>query len=247
MSKFRIVPVLDILDSKAVHAIKGERAKYKPLNLKLMKSSNPVEIVEFLNKEFNFKEFYIADLDAITKKNPNFKLLLKILDNPSIQVMLDPGIINKDDLLTYSKFKLNKLILGLETMENINVIKESLEIFGHNKIIISIDMYKEKIISNIKQLKSQNILQVINTIEKFGVKEVILLDLFRVGQKIGGIPPLYIEIRKQFNGNILIGGGIKDFNDLLMYKDEEFSGILIATALYDGSIDIKKLKNINKN
>ena len=244
MSNFRIVPVLDILDSKAVHAIKGERAKYKPLNLKLMKSSNPVEIVEFLNKEFNFKEFYIADLDAITKKKPNFKLLLKILDNPSIQVMLDPGIINKDDLLTYSKFKLNKLILGLETMENINVIKESLEVFGHNKIIISIDMYKEKIISNIKQLKSQNILQVINTIEKFGVKEVILLDLFRVGQKIGGIPPLYIEIRKQFNGNILIGGGIKDFNDLLMYKDEEFSGILIATALYDGSIDIKKLKNI---
>ena len=160
--------------------------------------------------------------------------------------MLDPGIINKDDLLTYSKFKLNKLILGLETMENINVIKESLEVFGHNKIIISIDMYKEKIISNIKQLKSQNILKVINTIEKFGVKEVILLDLFRVGQKIGGIPPLYIEIRKQFNGNILIGGGIKDFNDLLMYKDEEFSGILIATALYDGSIDIKKLKNINK-
>ena len=247
MSNFRIIPVLDILDSKAVHAIKGERAKYKPLNLKLMKSSNPVEIVEFLNKEFNFKEFYIADLDAIIKKNPNFKLLLKILDNSSIQVMLDPGIVNKDDLLTYSKFKLNKLILGLETMENINVIKESLEIFGHNKIIISIDMYKEKIISNIKQLKSQNILQVINTIEKFGVKEVILLDLFRVGQKIGGIPPLYIEIRKQFNGNILIGGGIKDFNDLLMYKDEEFSGILIATALYDGSIDIKKLKNINKN
>ena len=247
MSNFRIIPVLDILDSKAVHAIKGERAKYKPLNLKLMKSSNPVEIVEFLNKEFNFKEFYIADLDAIIKKNPNFKLLLKILDNSSIQVMLDPGIVNKDDLLTYSKFKLNKLILGLETMENINVIKESLEVFGHNKIIISIDMYKEKIISNIKQLKSQNILKVINTIEKFGVKEVILLDLFRVGQKIGGIPPLYIEIRKQFNGNILIGGGIKDFNDLLMYKDEEFSGILIATALYDGSIDIKKLKNINKN
>ena len=245
MSNFRIVPVLDILESKAVHAKKGERAKYKPLNLKLMKSSNPVEIVEVLNKKFNFKEFYIADLDAIIKKKPNFKLLLEILDNPNIKVMIDPGIVNKDDLLTYSKFKLNKLILGLETMENIDVIEESLEIFGHNKIIVSIDMYKEKIISNIKQLESQNILHVINTIEVYGVKEVILLDLFRVGQKIGGIPPLYLEIRKRFNGNILIGGGIKDFNDLMMYKHEEFSGILIATALYDGSIDIKRLKNLN--
>jgi phosphoribosylformimino-5-aminoimidazole carboxamide ribotide isomerase len=245
MSNFRIIPVLDILDSKAVHAKKGERADYKPLNLKLIQSSNPIEIVELLNQKFNFKEFYIADLDAIIKKKPNFEILLKILDIPNIKVMIDPGIVNKDDLLTYSKLKLNKLILGLETLEDFEIIEESLANFGQNKIIVSIDMFQEKIISNIKQLKSQNILHVIKKIEDLGVKEVILLDLFRVGQKIGGIPPLYLEIRRIFSGNLLIGGGIKDFNDITMYKDKKFSGILIATALYDGSIDIEKVKNFN--
>jgi len=245
MSKFRIIPVLDILDSKAVHAKKGERSKYKPLHLKLIQSSNPLEIVNVLKQEGNFEEFYIADLDAIIKKAPNFDLLLKILDIPSVNAMLDPGIINKDDLLMYSTFKLNKLILGLETMENLDVIKESLEIFGQDKIIVSIDMFQEKTISNIKQLKSQNSLQVISTIEGLGVSEIILLDLFRVGQKLGGIPPLYLQIRKEFSGKILIGGGVRDFNDLLMYKEKNFSGVLIATALYDGSIDIKKVKNMN--
>jgi len=245
MTNFRIIPVLDILDSKAVHAKKGERAKYKPLNTKLIQSSNPIEIVKVLKQKFNFNEFYIADLDAIIKKKPNFEILLNILDIPNIKIMIDPGIINRDDLLMYSKLNLNKLILGLETMENVEIIKESLEIFGHNKIIVSIDMFQEKIISNIKQFKSQNPLQVIHTIENLGVKEVILLDLFRVSQKMGGIPPLYLEIRKIFNGNLLVGGGIKDLNDLLMYKDNDFSGILIATALYDGSIDIEKVKNSN--
>ena len=244
MPTFRIIPVLDILRSKAVHAKKGERAKYKPLNLKLIQTSNPIEILEFLIYEYDFDEFYIADLDAIIKKKPNFKLLLKILEIPHIKVMLDPGIGKKEDLLAYSKLKLNKLILGLETMENLDVITEGLEIFGNNKIIVSVDMYKEKIISNITQLKSQNSIQIIKTMENLGVKEVILLDLFRVGQKMGGIPPLYLEIRNQFTGKLLIGGGIKDFNDLLMYKSKAFSGILIATALYDGSIDIEKVKNV---
>ncbi|MCP4764414.1 MAG: hypothetical protein GY870_21750, partial [archaeon] len=229
------------------HAKKGERSKYKPLNLKLIESSNPLEIVNVLQQKGNFEEFYIADLDAITKKTPNIDLLLKILDLPSINIMVDPGIINKDDLLKYSRLKLNKLILGLETMENIDVIEESIEIFGQNKIIVSIDMYQEKIISNIKELNSTTCMQVVKTIEDLGVPEIILLDLFRVGQKLGGIPPLYQQIRENFNGEILIGGGVRDYNDLQMYQEKDFSGILIATALYDGSIDIEMVKNMKKN
>ena len=247
MPSFRVIPVLDILDSTAVHAKKGERAKYKPINLKLIQSTNPIEIVKYLKSEWKFEEFYLADLDAITKSKPNFKILSQILDNPEIKVMIDPGIRNKGDLLMFSKLKLNKLILGLETIEGLDVIKESLDIYGHDKIIVSIDMYKEKIISNIRAFNAQNSIQVVKNIEDIGVKEVILLDLFRVGQKIGGIPPLYVKIRKVFNGNLLIGGGIKNFEDLLMYKDHEFSGVLIATALYDGSIDIEAIKKIKFN
>jgi len=245
MPYFRVIPVLDIKDSIAVHAKKGERAKYQPMNLKLIRSTNPIEIVEYLKSVCKFEEFYLADLDAITKLKPNFEILLKILDIPDVRVMIDPGIRNKGDLLKFSEIKLNKLILGLETVENIDVIKESLEIFGHSKIIVSIDMYKEKIISNVGQLRAQNSIQVVKEIEDVGVKEVILLDLFRVGQKIGGIPPLYIKIQNNFDGNLLIGGGIRNYDDLLMYKNREFSGVLIATALYDGSIDIEKVKKIN--
>ena len=245
MPNFRVIPVLDIKDSIAVHAKKGERAKYQPINLKLIRSTNPIEIVEYLRSECKFEEFYLADLDSITKYKPNFEILFEILDIPNIKVMIDPGIRNKGDLLKFSEFRLNKLILGLETIESIDVIKESLEIFGNRKIIVSIDMYKEKIISNVRLLRAQNPIQVVKEIEDIGIKEVILLDLFRVGQKIGGIPPLYSEIQNNFNGNLLIGGGIKNYDDLLRYKDREFSGVLIATALYDGSIDMEKVKKIN--
>ncbi|TFG01486.1 MAG: hypothetical protein EU540_03560 [Promethearchaeota archaeon] len=242
MSSFRIIPVIDILDSKAVHAIKGERAKYKPLISKLINSSDPIEIIKVLKQKFNFREFYIADLDAIIKYSPNLQLLSTILKIPEIDLILDPGIKDIEDLLKYSKYNIKKLILGLETINDYNVIYEGLRILGKSKLIVSLDMFKGKIISKIKDLRNQNPINVVNKLKRFGVEELILLDLFRVGQKIGGIPQVYLKILKSFKGAVLVGGGIKDLMDLTSYYNNKFSGVLIATALYDGSIKIDKLK-----
>jgi len=122
------------------------------------------------------------------------------------------------------------------------IIREGLKIFGKLNVIVSVDMFKGKLISKIKELKTQNPIEVVSTLKKFGVKELILLDLFRVGQKIGGIPSIYLKIRRIFKGAVLVGGGIKDFGDMLNYYNNKFTGVLVATALYDGSISIDNLK-----
>ena len=128
-------------------------------------------------------------------------------------------------------------------MEAFQIISDAINIVGFDKLIVSIDMYKGKIISSIKEIKNQIPLKVIKKIEEIGIREIILLDLYRVGQKLGGIPLSYLEILRSFKGNILVGGGIKNFNDIISYKKRNFSGVLIATALYDGSLNIDKLKS----
>lgn len=242
MCGFRIIPVIDILNSKAVHAIKGERTKYKPLISELFKSSDPIEIIKILNHRYNFKEIYLADLDAIIKKKPNYEIISKITKFQNFKIILDPGIVKSEDILKFSRFKLKKLILGLETINSFEVIRDSLKIFGIDKIVISVDMFKGKIITKIRDLKNESLLNTILKLKNLGVRELILLDLFRVGQKLGGVPQSYLKIREAFDGDILVGGGIKNFNDLLNYNRENFSGVLLATALYDGSINIEKLK-----
>ncbi|MHA2392944.1 MAG: HisA/HisF-related TIM barrel protein [Promethearchaeota archaeon] len=241
MNKFKVIPVLDILNSEAVHAVKGERNSYKPLTSKLFNSHNPVEILQLLISEYGFYEFYIADLDAIVNNNPNFQLLTKILRIPGIKIMIDPGIVNSKDILLYSKYKINNLIIGLEKIHNLAVIQEGLNLLGEGKIIVSIDMYKGKILAKNKELSGKNPIKIVKQINLISVKEIILLDLFRVGQKIGDIPSQYHDIQKIFDGNIYVGGGIKNYKDILKYKQNNFSGILIATALYDGTIGIEKL------
>jgi len=244
MTKFKIIPVIDILNSKAVHAVKGKRTKYEVLKSHLFHSPNPVEIIREIKNKLKFYEFYIADLDSIINNTPNFQILREILEISDAEIILDPGIVNLKDIHKFNRYRIKSLILGLETLKSFKVINQSLQILSQNNIIISIDMYKGRIISKAKDIRKQNLLDLIKKIESLDIKNILLLDLFRVGQKIGGIPPLFIEILNNFNGNVLVGGGIKDFKDILDYKEQNFFGVLIATALYDGTIDAEKLREL---
>ena len=244
MKSFSIIPVIDILNSSAVHAIKGERVNYKPLQSPLFQSSDPVDIIRTMSKKFNFYEFYIADLDSIIKGIPNFKLINKILDLSKIELIIDPGIVDLKGVNQFKDIQIKRLIIGLETIKSYKVLSQSLEIINPEKVIVSVDMYKEQILTKAKDIMNHTPIDLVKKIESLGVKSIILLDLFRVGQKIGGIPALYLEILQNFSGDIFIGGGIKNIEDILNYKDHNFSGILIATALYDGSINIEKLRKL---
>lgn len=244
MTNFRIIPVIDILNSTAVHAIKGERNKYKPLESYLFQSSDPKEIIQLINGRLGFDRFYIADLDSILYKKPNFEILNEILAIPKLEIILDPGITDQKDINSYSGYNLKSLILGLETLKTIKVIDQSLQVLDQNEIIVSIDMFKGRILSHAKDIRAHDPIRLIKLLESSGIRNVILLDLFRVGQKIGGIPPLYLDILQNFSGNIYVGGGIKNYRDILDYKEQNFAGILIATSLYDGTINIDKLKSL---
>ena len=247
MNRFRIIPVIDILNSQAVHAIKGERENYKPLKSVLINDSNPIRIALKLKNEYLFNEFYIADLDAILQKKPNITILSKILDIPGVEIMIDPGIKTKKNVEKYFRLNLKSLVFGLETLKDLKVITEALKLFDTNKIVVSIDMYNEVIQTNIKEINNLDILEIIRKIEDLGLFNIILLDLFKIGQKMGGIPTLYLKVREIFKGEILVGGGIKDIQDIKEYKSNNFSGVLIGTALHDGSIKIEEIRNFLKS
>lgn len=246
MKNFKIIPVIDLLNSNAVHAKKGERHEYKPLKSHLFQTSNPIEIISRIKELFNLFEFYIADLDSILYRNLNFRIIKEILNISEIEINLDPGIINLKDIKQFIEIEIKSLILGSETIKNLKLISKALSILNPDKIILSIDMYKGKVLSNTKEIKNKNPLDIIQKIKTIGVKKIILLDLYRVGQKVGGVPPIYIDILHNFNGEVLVGGGIKDYEDLLSYKNHNFSGALVATALYDGTISSEQLREIQQ-
>jgi phosphoribosylformimino-5-aminoimidazole carboxamide ribotide isomerase len=179
------------------------------------------------------------------KNGTNLSLIKKLQSKSSMKIILDPGISNSEEIRIYLDNKIEKLILGLETINNLEIIDESLNLLGKDNVIISIDMYNKKIISQIKRFKNQAPEKLISIMNDLDVENILLLDLYRVGQKYGGIPPIYLKIRNKFQGKTFVGGGIKDIDDVTEYKNQNFSGVLVGTALLDGTISKKEIEKLN--
>ena len=61
----RVVPVLDLKGGVAVHAIRGERHAYAPVQSVLSPSSEPVALARAFQERLGCDACYVADLDAI--------------------------------------------------------------------------------------------------------------------------------------------------------------------------------------
>lgn len=244
MNNFRIIPVLDILNGVAVHAIKGFREAYKPIKSIVTKSSNFLEVIDSYNS-YGFEELYIADLDSIINHNYQVERLKSILCNSKLKIMIDAGIQNQNDLKVIKDIGFQKIILGLETIESIETIRECTEIIGRDSIIISVDMKNKQLMTNNTTISKLGIMGFIDELSRMNINQIILLDIAKVGSKSGCYEEVYGEIRRNYpNFSILIGGGARNINDLIYLKEKRMDGVLIASALHDGSISKDELKTL---
>lgn len=239
---FRIIPVIDIMNGIAVHARKGIRNKYEPLKTHLINSTSVKDLINAYHDNFPFSEIYIADLDSIIRESPNVALLQEILKTVPVEIMLDAGIRNLYDVLQFKKIGIHKIILATETIDSINVIDDAIKEIGADRITVSIDMKNKNLMARNAEIRELSILDLIQKIYDKGIREIILLELVKIGSKTGCYDDSYSEIRKRFPDlKILIGGGAKDLSDLKFLKKKSMNGVLLATALHEGIINKKDI------
>jgi phosphoribosylformimino-5-aminoimidazole carboxamide ribotide isomerase len=76
-----------------------------------------------------------------------------------------------------------------------------------------------------------------------GVREVIVLDLARVGSGAGPDVALVRELRARFPElELLAGGGVRDVADLRALGEAGAAGALVATALHSSAIGSDELR-----
>ncbi len=238
----KIIPVLDILNGVAVHAMRGERREYRPLRSVLCASSDPLDIA-LVFKSFGFSELYVADLDAILGKRGNFALYRQIIAEADLDLMIDAGINNIEKARKVLETGVSDIIIGTETLKNLGFVKQSIKSFGKNRVIVSMDLKEGKVISMSETIRFRDPLSLAETLERMGVIKIIILDLARVGTERGVHLSIVRRVLEKTSVEVLTGGGIRGIDDLEELRNMGVSGALVATILHTGKLTAKELKS----
>jgi phosphoribosylformimino-5-aminoimidazole carboxamide ribotide isomerase len=237
----KIIPVIDVLGGVAVHAVRGRRKEYQPLESVLCASTKPADVATAL-RAIGFGELYLADLDAIAGEQPNFSLFKKVADKSGLDLMVDAGITSIEAAKEVLKSHVPKVIIGTETLPSMSFVVESVEVCGSEKVVISLDMMGNKVLSGFKLDRLAEPLEFLRELEELGVSQVIVLDLAKVGSNEGVNTAFLREVLRNIEAEVLVGGGVRHIEDLMELKDLGVFGVLVATALHSGKISAGRLK-----
>ncbi|MCW4046725.1 MAG: HisA/HisF-related TIM barrel protein [Candidatus Bathyarchaeota archaeon] len=237
----KVIPVMDVLNGVAVHAVRGRRKEYQPLKSLLCSSADPVDVAKAI-AALGFSEMYVADLDAIMGGRTNFSLFRQIADETGLELMVDAGVANIERARKMVKNHVAKIVVGTETLQNVDFIEETIEAFGKDRVVVSLDMVDGKVLSKLNDAMCVQPLVLLRTFQEMGVNQVILLDLARVGSGEGVNLPVLKQALACLSIKVFVGGGVRDIKDLVTLKNLGVSGVLLATALHSGRILPEALK-----
>jgi phosphoribosylformimino-5-aminoimidazole carboxamide ribotide isomerase len=229
---FRIIFVLDILKGNAVHAIRGERAKYQPVQSKVCSSSNPLEIVS----ELKPAEVYIADLDRLQHFGDNFELIKKI--SAKAKTMADIGAENIIDVEKCAEIA-NTIILGTETAP-LDLIKTAAKQLP-GSINVSIDIKNGEVLTKDRNMMMEPH-ELVKLLNGYNIRDIIILELGKVGTAAGIDTEFLRGVVELSTHSVLLGGGIRDMADINTLKEIGVSGALVATAVHKGMIPVELIR-----
>ncbi len=238
----KIIPVIDILNGKVVHAVKGQRHNYQPIKSVLFKSTEPLEVAKRF-KALDFNELYVADLDAIIDCSMNFQTLKNIAEETGLKLMVDAGITSIPRAKKLLDAGISKLIIGTETLRSKKFVEQAVEIFGSDRVVVSLDLKGEKVLVKLGFDGCLSPICLLQDFKRMSVSQVIVLDLARVGSGEGVNLGFLKKVIGEIEVDVYVGGGVRDINDLVELKDLGVSGALVATALHKCKISITELKH----
>ena len=238
----KIIPVLDLLDGIAVHAMRGERNKYRPLKSALSPSPDPLELAKAFDS-LGFDELYIADLDAILKDEEDYSVLTRIVSETGLTLMVDAGINDLGRAGRVIDAGASSVIIGTETLTDLGFAGEAVRALGEDRVIVSVDLKGGELLSRSEKIRSMNPLRLVETLEQMGVARIIVLDLARVGSEQGANMGVVTEVLEKTGVEVVTGGGMRGIEDLEAARELGVSGALIATALHTGKLTAAELES----
>jgi phosphoribosylformimino-5-aminoimidazole carboxamide ribotide isomerase len=241
----RVIPVIDLKSGAAVHAVRGERERYRPLRSEIVSGSDPVRVARAVRDALGLDELYVADLDAITGGPPHHDVLAALA--PDARVMVDAGAADAAAVRPLLELGVARVVVGTETLAGRAALDRLRTELPDAPLVLSLDLRARRVLSPDPGLAGLGAAEALARLGPSGVPEVIVLDLARVGSGAGPDVALVRELHVRFPElDLLAAGGVRDGADLRALAEAGAGGALVATAIHRGGIGRAELRSLSQ-
>lgn len=228
----RCILACDLKGGIVVKGVRGERSRYGPIALssRIVDTSGPAGVI----REIRPKETYIADLDRIMGTGDHLDTI-KTLSGLT-RTMADIGVSSTADF-DLARAVSHAVVMGTETAP-LGVIEER----QGPEAIVSLDMKNGEMMCRDLAFRTDPV-RALKLLDQFELGAVILLDVGRVGSGEGIDVPFVTSAASASRHDIIVGGGVRNVEDLELLDRCGASGAIVASAVHDGRIPLRMLRD----
>jgi HisA/HisF family protein len=240
----RVVGVIDLKDGTAVHAVRGERERYRPVHSVIGGDDGDAPaLARGFRAALGLDELYVADLDAIVGAGDNSATVGALAREA--RVMVDAGVSEPARAQALLDLGAHRVIVGTETLTGPDALDRLLAELPSGALVLSVDLREGRVLSPDAQLAGLPALDAVARLYRRGLREAIVLDLARVGSGAGPDVELIADLHGAHPDlDLLAGGGVRDVDDLRALDAAGAAGALVATALHRGVIGPRELAEL---
>lgn len=220
----QIIPVIDLKGGQVVHARRGMRHLYRPVQSRLAAGADPLVLTEALIALGGFRTLYVADLDAIAGTGDNGPVLAALRARfPALDLWVDAAEVTRPTLDARRAADLGTPVVGSETLPH----AQALAALGQAGFVLSLDRNAEGPLGPLA----------VHETPALWPSRLIAMTLARVGSGEGPDLPGIVDLRARApQAQVYAAGGVRGRADLDALAEAGAAGVLVATALHDGTL-----------
>lgn len=230
----RIYPAIDLHNGEAVRLYKGD------YDLVTGYGDPVLSAKKF--KEMGASFIHLVDLDGAKEgKSKNLEAVKRIINEVDIDLELGGGIRTKEQIKNLLDLGLKRVILGSIAL-NLEFVKDAIDTFGADKIVIGIDCKNKKVATH-GWLENTDIdyIEFALKLKEIGVKTIIFTDISKDGTLEGINLEQTKELVNKTNLDIVASGGAKSELDVKKAKDIGCEGIILGKSIYSNQINLSEI------
>jgi phosphoribosylformimino-5-aminoimidazole carboxamide ribotide isomerase len=222
-----IIPVIDLLGGCVVHAHRGERYSYRPIESRLCQNRDPLAVTGTLVKVAKARCCYLADLDAIQNRGDQHDLIANIVGHyPDIEFWVDSGNALPSTSACLRNCSNVTTVVGSESYGELEGLTRTLGIGTRARTVLSLDFKNGALLGP----------PAILTHSEIWPPRVIVMTLDQVGANTGpGLATIAVLPRPKAT-NLYAAGGVRNRADLQKLAHAGVRGVLVASALHAGTV-----------